>query len=70
MDRILITGVSGFIGSYLAKYLLRDENNLVFGIDDFSSSTMTNLYPLLKNRRFHFLEHNLYKPNTHCHSAY
>ena len=54
MDKILITGVAGFIGSNLANKLLEDENNIVYGIDDFSSSTMSNLYPLLKNERFIF----------------
>ena len=52
MDKILVTGVAGFIGSNLAIKLLENENNIVYGIDNFSSSTMSNLYPLLKNERF------------------
>ena len=59
MDKILVTGVAGFIGSNLANYLVQNENNFVYGIDDFSHSTMSNLYPLLKNERFEFVEHNL-----------
>lgn len=59
MDKILITGVAGFIGSNLAKHLLLNEENFVFGIDNFSHSTMSNLYPLLKNERFEFIEHDL-----------
>lgn len=60
MDKILVTGVAGFLGSNLAKYLLQNERNIVYGIDNFSSSTMSNLYPLLKNERFEFIEHNLH----------
>lgn len=59
MDKILITGVAGFIGSNLANHLLQNEKNLVYGIDNFSHSTMSNLYPLLKNNRFEFIEHDL-----------
>ena len=59
MDKIIITGVAGFLGSNLANHLLNDEKNFIFGLDNFSSSTMSNLYPLLKNDRFEFIEHNL-----------
>lgn len=59
MDKILVTGVAGFIGSNLAKHLLLNEKNFVYGIDNFSHATMSNLYPLLKNERFEFIEHDL-----------
>ena len=59
MDKILVTGVAGFIGSNLAQFLLNNENCIIYGLDNFSSSTMSNLYPLLKNERFHFIEHDL-----------
>ncbi|MBQ8636049.1 NAD-dependent epimerase/dehydratase family protein [bacterium] len=70
MDKILVTGVAGFIGSNLASYLLKNENNIVIGIDNFSSSTMSNLYPLLKNSRFEFLEHDLSKSITSLNTDY
>lgn len=66
MDKILVTGVAGFIGSNLAIRLLENENNIVYGIDNFSSSTMSNLYPLLKNDRFHFEEWDLKKTYDFC----
>lgn len=66
MDKILVTGVAGFIGSNLAQRLLENENNIVYGVDNFSSSTMSNLYPLLKNERFHFEEWDLIKPYDFC----
>lgn len=66
MDKILITGVAGFLGSNLANKLLQNENNFIFGIDNFSSSTMSNLYPLLKNSRFEFIEHDLFSKIPFC----
>ncbi len=62
MDKILVTGVAGFIGSNLAQKLLENENNTVYGIDNFSSSTMSNLYPLLKSDNFIYEEHDLTNP--------
>ena len=38
MDRILITGTAGFLGSNITNHLIKNDRNLIFGIDDFSSS--------------------------------
>ena len=35
--KILITGIAGFIGFSIAKDLIKDKNNLVYGIDNFDS---------------------------------
>lgn len=59
MDRILITGVCGFIGSNLAKCLIEDENLLIFGLDNYSYGNISNLFDLFKNPRFQFIEHDL-----------
>ncbi|MBQ8848569.1 MAG: NAD-dependent epimerase/dehydratase family protein [Candidatus Gastranaerophilales bacterium] len=72
MNKILITGVAGFLGSNLAKKLLEDDNNLIFGLDNLAYSKMTNIYPLLKSDRFNFIEANLLSDNiTHfCDCVY
>ncbi len=59
MDRFLITGTAGFLGSNIAEHLLKNENNLIYGIDDFSSSDFSNISTLLKNERFNFFEKKL-----------
>ena len=40
--RILVTGVAGFVGSNLAKYLL-DSGYYVLGIDNLSAGTVENV---------------------------
>ena len=40
--KILITGVAGFIGFSLAKYLLK-KNNIVYGIDNLNKYYDVNL---------------------------
>ncbi len=43
MKRILVTGGAGFIGSHLVERLLKDENNQVIVLDDFSMGKFDNL---------------------------
>jgi UDP-glucuronate 4-epimerase len=57
---VLVTGVAGFIGSYLARALL-DRGEQVVGIDNFSEYydpvlKFARLKPLRAERRFTFLE--------------
>lgn len=59
MDRILITGTAGFLGSNITNHLIKNDRNLIFGIDDFSSSDFSNISNLLKNERFNFIEKKL-----------
>ena len=57
---VLVTGVAGFIGSYLARALL-DRGEQVIGIDNFSEYydpvlKFARLKPLREERGFTFLE--------------
>ncbi len=59
MDRILITGTAGFLGSNITNHLIKNDTNMIFGIDNFSSSDFSNISNLLKNDRFNFIEKKL-----------
>jgi UDP-glucose 4-epimerase len=56
--KIIITGVAGFVGSNLAKRLIR-ENHTVVGIDNFSFGNTGNLQEIIKNPGFQFLERDV-----------
>ncbi len=58
---ILITGVAGFIGSWLAESLLKLKNKVV-GIDNFSSGTKENIINLMVFSEFQFIEHDVTRP--------
>ena len=53
MQRILITGGAGFIGSHLAETLI-SEGHKVDVIDDLSTGNIENIAHLKKNKRFRF----------------
>jgi UDP-glucose 4-epimerase len=53
VQRVLITGGAGFIGSHLAEVLLT-EGKEVFVIDDLSTGSVANIAHLQDNPKFHF----------------
>ena len=57
MESILITGASGFIGSFIVEEALKRKFNVWAGI----RSTSSKKY--LKNRKIHFLELDFTHPN-------
>ncbi len=59
--RILVTGGSGFIGSHLCKKLL-DEGNEVICLDNFFTGRRKNIIPLLDNRNFEVIRHDVVNP--------
>ncbi len=61
MKRILVTGGAGFIGSHLCKRLL-DEGNEVVCADNFFTGNKNNILPLLGNKRFELLRHDVTFP--------
>ena len=60
--RVLITGVTGFVGSHLAEYCL-DKGCLVFGTGR-RRSPHTNVQGILTDRRFELLEMELEDPRS------
>lgn len=54
MNRILVTGAAGFIGSNLIARLLADTSNYVIGIDNFSSGSLANILSFKEMPSFEF----------------
>ncbi len=54
-ERVLLTGVAGFVGSHLADRLI-DDGWEVIGVDNFLTGRLENLAHLERETRFHFLE--------------
>ncbi|MCX7947391.1 MAG: SDR family oxidoreductase [candidate division WOR-3 bacterium] len=53
--KVLITGASGFLGSFLCERFLSEEYEVI-GIDNFITSHIKNVSHLLENKNFKFIE--------------
>ena len=58
---ILVTGVSGFIGSHLCERLLAEGHD-VLCLDNFFTGRRVNIAPLLENRHFELIRHDVIQP--------
>lgn len=58
MEKVLITGVAGFIGSNLAEYLLNQEYEII-GIDNLSSGNLQNLKTIKNHPNFRFYHEDI-----------
>ena len=59
--RILITGGAGFLGSHLAKRLLK-EGNEVIALDSYFTGQKENIVELLDNPYFEMIRHDIVEP--------
>ncbi|MEK7632016.1 MAG: GDP-mannose 4,6-dehydratase [Patescibacteria group bacterium] len=57
---VLVAGGAGFIGSHLCDELVKDAK--VICVDNFSTSSIENIEPLLQNPDFKFIKHDLSEP--------
>lgn len=61
MNRILVTGGAGFIGSHLCTRLI-NEGHHVICLDNFLTGCKENVEHLLENPRFELVEHDITHP--------
>ncbi|MDO9572804.1 MAG: NAD-dependent epimerase/dehydratase family protein, partial [Candidatus Omnitrophota bacterium] len=54
----LITGGAGFIGCHLCEKLLANDYKVIC-LDNFITGNLENIKPLLKNRNFRLIVHNV-----------
>ena len=59
--RILVSGGAGFLGSHLCAKLL-ERGDEVLCVDNFFSSSRSNVYPLMNNPRFELIRHDVTFP--------
>lgn len=55
----IVTGCAGFIGSHIVDRLLKDPNNFVIGLDNFSTGNNKFIEEAKKSRNFKFYEIDL-----------
>ena len=61
MNRILITGGAGFLGSHLCDRLIEQDNEILC-LDNFFTGSKDNIIHLLANPRFELIRHDIISP--------
>lgn len=61
MNRILVTGGAGFLGSHLCDRLLRDGSDILC-VDNFFTGSKANISHLLASSRFELMRHDITFP--------
>ena len=61
MEKVLVTGGAGFVGSFLCDRLI-NEGHEVIVIDNFFTGKKTNLLQLLDNPKFELIRHDIVQP--------
>lgn len=61
MERILVTGGAGFIGSHLCERLISDGHEVIC-LDNLFTGNKNNIQHLLTNPKFQFIEHDITEP--------
>jgi len=61
MNRVLVTGGAGFLGSHLCDRLIK-EGNYVICVDNLFTGSKDNIKHLLSNPNFEFIEHDVIEP--------
>jgi UDP-glucuronate decarboxylase len=61
MQRVLVTGGAGFIGSHLCEYLLERDCKVIC-VDNLYTGSKSNISHLVDNPRFEFIRHDIVNP--------
>lgn len=61
-QKVLITGITGFVGSHLADYLLELGNSEIYGVRRWNLSKNRNIRHILENNRVHFFDCDITDP--------
>ena len=61
MEKIIVTGGAGFLGSHLCERLLAARHDLLC-VDNFFTGTKTNIAHLMNNPRFELMRHDITFP--------
>ncbi len=69
MERVLVTGAAGFLGSHLTDRLLA-EGHVVHGVDNLSTGNIDNLRHLERESRFTFEVRDICEPFDPGHMDY
>lgn len=59
--KILIAGGAGFIGSHLCQRLLKEDHQIIC-VDNLLTGSINNIKPMLQNKNFSFIKHDVIKP--------
>ena len=61
MNRVLVTGGAGFLGSHLCERLLQDGNDVIC-VDNLYTGSKDNIRNLMANPYFEFIRHDVTEP--------